>query len=237
MAYINYILLDATRMGGKIIEAKEVNPNYRSLLKENLEISQPDVSPYLFSYSPLSEFSQWFMQNGWGKSWGIMIRSHVSPPELLKHCRKFILNVEDAEEIYFRYFDPRVLEIFLPTCTQDQLKEFFGPIDYFMIEGEDANFGELIWLDNYTLQRKRIDITELERRLQAQTSSSSNLDQESPSRKFDSKTELKKPNSNSFAFEIDDNSDEEFFQTLTTVDQVSNKEKWTKFFFEEENNN
>jgi hypothetical protein len=226
MAYINYILLDANRMEGMITEAKVVNSNYRPLLLSRSYSSGSDYSPYLFSYEPLSEFSDWYMEKGWGKGWGIMLRSHVSPPELIEHCRKFLHTVDEANELYFRYFDPRVLDIFLPTCNQSQLKEFFGPIDYFMIESPNVAYAELLWLDNYTLKRKMIDVAELERRLQAKV-----VDQLERAN-LEASDEVE--GNTNFNIIRGDLTEEQLMETLTTVEsESSNKEKWSKFFFED----
>jgi hypothetical protein len=35
----------------------------------------------------------------------------------------------------FRYYDPRVLRAFLPTCTLEEANTFFGPVDAFVAEG------------------------------------------------------------------------------------------------------
>jgi hypothetical protein len=37
----------------------------------------------------------------------------------------------------FRYYDPRVLRTYLPTCSQQDLGEFFGPVLNYVVEGED----------------------------------------------------------------------------------------------------
>ncbi len=39
--------------------------------------------------------------------------------------------------MYFRFYDPRVLRIFLPTCDRSQILEFFGPVKIFICEDED----------------------------------------------------------------------------------------------------
>ena len=48
---------------------------------------------------------------------------------LRKLCR-------DGTPLYFRYYDPRVLRIFLPTCSAAQLKQMFGPVDAFLAESD-----------------------------------------------------------------------------------------------------
>ena len=36
----------------------------------------------------------------------------------------------------FRYYDPRVLRVYLPTCNFDELQTVFGPVMHFIQEGE-----------------------------------------------------------------------------------------------------
>ena len=167
MAYINYLLLDAFRMDNNMAIAKSMNPLNVSLFKGRSEIDLAENAPYIFSYNPKSEFAEWFMKTGWGKGWGIMLRSHAPVEDLNKHCRSFLIQLDDSkEEIYFRYYDPLVLSIFLPTCSKEQLKDFFGPIDYFIIEDVHNEYGQMFWLEDYELKTKRIDKNELVNRIQ-----------------------------------------------------------------------
>jgi hypothetical protein len=48
-----------------------------------------------------------------------------------------IVHTSDGKAYYFRYYDPRVLRPYLPTCTAGELTEFFGPIQTWIAEGED----------------------------------------------------------------------------------------------------
>jgi len=40
------------------------------------------------------------------------------------------------ESLFFRFYDPRVMRGYLPTCSPKQLAEFFGPVDFYIAEGE-----------------------------------------------------------------------------------------------------
>ncbi len=174
MSYTNYILLDAARMEAAIEKAQELNPRFDSLYRGRSEEDLSAVAPFLFAYQPQSEFANWFMENGWGNSWGVLMKTHVPQVELHRHFRKFlIIGTEDKQELYFRFYDPRVLRIFLPTCNKEQLKEFFGPIDYFVIEDENPAFAQKVWLENYSLKSMQLAKGEL---LQLQ-SSPSNIEQ------------------------------------------------------------
>ena len=37
----------------------------------------------------------------------------------------------------FRWYDPRVLRVYLPTCTVGELREVFGPARAFLVEDVD----------------------------------------------------------------------------------------------------
>jgi hypothetical protein len=81
----------------------------------------------------------------------------VSFEELYKHFRRFLtVNTEDGQKLYFRYYDPRVLRVFLPTCDSAQLSEFFGSIKYFFAEDEDPEFILRFSLQNRTLLTDRL---------------------------------------------------------------------------------
>jgi hypothetical protein len=211
MAYINYLLLDAFRMDNNIATAKSMNPLNVSLFKGRTEVDLAENAPYIFSYNSKSEFAEWFMKTGWGKGWGIMLRSHVPVEELHKHCRSFLVQFDDSkQEIYFRYYDPRVLSIFLPTCSKEQLRDFFGPIDYFIIEDDSNEHGQMFWLEDYELKTKRIDKNELVNRIQNEGATSFNSNNK--------KIETNQINE----IDIDFNSDIE----------PDNATKWNKFFFD-----
>ena len=39
---------------------------------------------------------------------------------------------------WFRFYDPLVLRVFLPTCTPRQRQDFFGEFEGFVVEDERA---------------------------------------------------------------------------------------------------
>lgn len=135
----NYIILDAARLSIEYEKIFSFSNEWDSLFPSDDEDALADVSAYLIKCSQGDEFSRWVLE-GIGDSRGIFILSRVDFSSLLKHLRG-LLNVftESGEELYFRYYDPRVLRVFLPTCDSQQLKEFFGPIDEFIVEDDGGN--------------------------------------------------------------------------------------------------
>ncbi|MFZ1454002.1 MAG: DUF4123 domain-containing protein, partial [Ferruginibacter sp.] len=111
----------------------------------------------LFSYQKDSAFSNWYAENGWGVSWGVIVKSEFLFEETYRHFRKFLMvKTENDEQLYFRFYDPRVLRIFLPTCDENQLREFFGPIEQFICEDEDPEFALVFSFEKNTLKTQRI---------------------------------------------------------------------------------
>lgn len=133
----NYILLDSARLENQIDHAKKLNKEHQCLYKGQSEEDLAAVAPYLFSYESETEFAKWFTEKCWGDACGVLLSSKFPFEEVHKHFRKFLLvKTEEGEELYFRFYDPRVLRIFLPTCDKEQVLDFFGPIEYFITEGE-----------------------------------------------------------------------------------------------------
>jgi hypothetical protein len=121
-------------------KAQELNAEHKSLYRAGKGADEvlPVVAPFLFTYPQSQEFADFVLQEGWGDSWGIWVDSYADFESLWKHFRKFLtVMTEDSQQFYFRFYDPRVLRIFLPTCDVYQLKDFFGPVDQYIMEDED----------------------------------------------------------------------------------------------------
>jgi hypothetical protein len=99
-----------------------------------------DVAPYVALLPKTSQLLPLLMKEGWGKSWGVYFNAIDSLADIRKHLRRLLtVQNEDGTALYFRFYDPRVLRVFLPTCTPKESAEFFGPISRFVLEGEDLD--------------------------------------------------------------------------------------------------
>jgi len=155
-----HLLLDAARITTEIAAAKEQNKQHICLYRGHSEEALDGVAPYLFRFAYNTSFSNWYLKRGWGDSWGILLKSSWPLSELHKHFRKFLLvKSEEGQELYFRFYDPRVLRIFLPTCDAAQIREFFGgAIDYFFLEDEDPDYALRFSHQNGVLQTERFSV-------------------------------------------------------------------------------
>ena len=58
---------------------------------------------------------------------GNFVVSYANLKEIRKNLRRFlIVEGPNAEPMYFRFYDPRILPIFLSSCTKEELGDFFG---------------------------------------------------------------------------------------------------------------
>lgn len=72
-----------------------------------------------------------------GTSAGILLLTPADPASLVVHLRSiFHATGEDLHKYYFRFYDPRVLRAYLPTCTPADAKEFFGPVAQVLCEDD-----------------------------------------------------------------------------------------------------
>lgn len=118
------------------------------------------TAPYLVQMEKEDRFTRYFIDNGWGNSWGIYFRSETSLRNLRNHLRGFLrVRDEAGRRLIFRYYDPRVLRIYLPTCNSEELRTIFGPIDQFLMEGEDPATVLEFTFDGRSLQQRAILLT------------------------------------------------------------------------------
>lgn len=109
------------------------------LYSGNLPPALKFAAPYLVSLEPDDRTSQYILKRAWGNSWGIFLRSSSDMGGLRRHLKKLLV-VKDPKghRLLFRYYDPRVLRLYLPTCWPAELATMFGPIKAFMAEGEES---------------------------------------------------------------------------------------------------
>src|SRR5436190_8927324 len=152
-----HILLDGARMKIHLDEAKARNKAHDCLYRGASIQTLISVAPYIFQFAWGTPFANWYAHEGWGKSWGLLVKSSWPMPELHKHFRQFLkVQTEAGQSLYFRFYDPRVLRTFLPTCNAQQLRDFFGQaIDYFIVEDEDPAYAIRFWHENGILKSDR----------------------------------------------------------------------------------
>lgn len=130
--------------------------DYRCLYSGRLPREVEAAAPYLLEVAPTYGFTPKLIEMGWGNSWGVFLR--ISDPSNLRHHLRGLLRVRDESGriLLFRYYDPRILRAYLPTCRPDELRTFFGPVSSYLVEGEDGNSVMEFEFDGHQLHQRRI---------------------------------------------------------------------------------
>jgi hypothetical protein len=117
-----------------LLDCKE---EYQSLYEGSEADKMMAVAPYLVALPPDSRFLPQLVRAGWGQSWGVYLTCDRPSHEVRKHLRRFLtVETEDGKKLLFRFYDPRVLSVFLPSCTAEECRAFFGPITGYFVESE-----------------------------------------------------------------------------------------------------
>jgi hypothetical protein len=95
------------------------------------------AAPYLVELDRDGEATEKLVRQAWGKSWGIFLVANTSLVTLRRHLRTLlVVKDQKGRRMMFRYYDPRVLRLYLPTCTGDELRTVFGPVEGMLMEDE-----------------------------------------------------------------------------------------------------
>ena len=132
-----YALLDGARDPAVHAWITSSRANARCLYIGDLDPALARVAPYLVRLPRTEPSSRALLERGWGDAWGVFFRSTASMEALHRHFRR-LLRVQDerGERMLFRFYDPRVLRVYLPTCQPAELDQMFGPVEFFVLEPE-----------------------------------------------------------------------------------------------------
>jgi len=138
-----FAVLDGASIPALLEKLKQYQPEYYCLYPGELIPELEKNAPYLLRLEKDSAFTQWVCE-GYGKNWGIFAAAKANLRTLRNHFRE-LLTVQDSNgnPLYFRFYDPRIFQIFLPTCTDNEKKVVFGPVLYYFAEIEEDTSGVL----------------------------------------------------------------------------------------------
>jgi hypothetical protein len=109
---------------------------FECLYSGELEDGIAEAAPYIARLRPDTDFANWVL-GGWGehRNMFVQVQEDVALPLLRRHFRK--LNTvygPEARPLVFRYYDPRVMRMYMSTATQEEIKTIFGPVSRYVME-------------------------------------------------------------------------------------------------------
>jgi hypothetical protein len=140
-----FTVLDAARDPRVLGILRESVEDHRSLYDGSKGALMAEAAPYLVRLPEDGALAGRLVREGWGKSWGIYLRSRRPFDEVRRHLRRLLqVGVEGLDRpAYFRFYDPRVLRDVAPLCNPRQAAELFEDVRCFLVE--DAR-GEVLRL-------------------------------------------------------------------------------------------
>jgi hypothetical protein len=135
-----YAVLDGASIPNLLAMLSEQVTSHVCLLPGELDAELARAAPYLVQLDAQSPLAERFLTEGLGSHWGILAVSEAHLRTLRMHFRR-LLSVwdPDGKPLFFRYYDPRVLRIYLPTCNPDELQSLFGPVTAYFAEAEGGS--------------------------------------------------------------------------------------------------
>jgi len=131
-----YAVLDACDEPRVPEKVGELADRAVSLYRGSAERDYWALAPYLVVVD--TELLDWIAEHLWGDPWGIFVITEADLPALRKHFRRFLIVLgPNGNQLYFRFYDPRVLGSFLEACTDEEAEQIFGAVMAFLVQAED----------------------------------------------------------------------------------------------------
>ena len=141
-----WALVDAAKAIALIVQARETGARAFTLFDLRDE-ALAMVGPCLLPLDPPSQYAD-VWENA-DPTFGVLLATDAPLVTLHRHLRRCFRVTNDAgREFFFRYYDPRVLRSFLPTCDSNQLNEFFGPVGCWFARKEQNEGYDILRVSN-----------------------------------------------------------------------------------------
>jgi hypothetical protein len=146
--YNVYTVIDGASAPILLGKIAEYEPKYTCLFRGELSIEMAEVAPYMVKLKPDDDFTNWLLEYATEYPCCIFAQTDKDFLALRKHFRSF-LRVEspEGETLHFRYYDPRVLNVYLPSCEEEDNKILYADVieRYFLFDRNEQIFTEFIW--------------------------------------------------------------------------------------------
>lgn len=154
-----FAVLDGASVPDLLDALYEHQPENECLYRGEIKPDIAEVAPYLVLLADDSAFTDWVLSEGWGNHWGIFAVAREELAAMRRHFRRYlIVHDPDGKPLYFRYYDPRVLRVYLPTCNAEELGTVFGPVECFLLEDEASQTALCFRINEGALVTERLPL-------------------------------------------------------------------------------
>lgn len=139
-----YAVADGALLPGLLAKLEEHEPKNTCLFRGELPFDLAEAAPYLVKLEKDNKFSDWLLNESVEEPCCIYAQTNVIDDfiQLRKHFRSFLrIKSPEGKNLLFRYYDPRVMKTYLPTCTREDNEIIFNGIEsYLIFNDEDKKF-------------------------------------------------------------------------------------------------
>ncbi|MFN7932956.1 MAG: DUF4123 domain-containing protein [Bryobacteraceae bacterium] len=123
------VMLDAAHIPNLHHLLRELNIQNLPLFRESPEENILHVTPFICRFSPSEIFLHWMTMFPVVLETALFCTSTAPLEQTHAHLRRFLLVKDDiGRQVYFRFWDPRVIAPFLESATPEERRWFCGPI-------------------------------------------------------------------------------------------------------------
>jgi len=156
-----YAIIDGAACPELRFKLYDFEPKSACLWSGALEPDLQEVAPYMVMLDKELPFTDWLLEKGWGNHWNIFVTSHLDFKALRKQIRKLLLvKSPEGNNLLFRFYDPRVMEVVLPTFVEEQLLDLFEGLYKFdfVVDNGEALVSNKLALDTHTLLQEKFKV-------------------------------------------------------------------------------
>lgn len=135
-----FMILDCARDKRMEPLINKANIEKSCLYSGNLNYKLKRAAPHIVKLTEESAFTAKVLREGWGKSWGIILLTEPTIPmkTVRANCKRLAkVTNTNGKNLFFRYYDPRVLRKMLPVCNSYEIDCILGDSISLVTESED----------------------------------------------------------------------------------------------------
>jgi hypothetical protein len=142
--YTVYAVIDGAAMPGHGPDLQQIildsSAPHARLLKGDHPPEVEAVAPRLVMLQPDSAVTSWFFGQGWGLGLGVLALAAADLRTMRRHFQALMqVSLPDGRIVSFRWYDPAILRVYLPSCTATEAGFVFGPVALYLTEGDDPH--------------------------------------------------------------------------------------------------
>lgn len=113
-------------------------PNQK-LYGESWQSGLADIAPHVVELTSSAKFSTELLTWDWYGNWGYFVQSTTSLSDLAQSFADLTTaKLSSGEEVFFRFFDPRVIRVFLAQASKNDLQSVFAKAERLVVPSAEV---------------------------------------------------------------------------------------------------